>query len=346
MSLFDFLFRKPVKTKPEIAAVSNLASQLLERAKSLQVSSKASAESSRPTNEQIEHANRLGITISPSMSSQELHQLIRRNSWRAKPPFDWQLKEASKFGITVTPDMSSGQLGELIERANFAKPPTNQQLKKAKTLGVSVSSDLTYGQVEKLLEEAIQNQPVTLDQFNLCKRLGIVLAPEATYGNADKIITGARQDPKYDSEFRKIDVEEEDRELRKLYDGKVVDALRQWRQICEETGAKFLLIFQRGKQVITEVVELNSEPEIVMGKTLYIQLSFLLPEKQKVDRGYYSLEWEKEMNIPVSKVLHIQKIDNCLSNCSIIDSEESEDFLAYKDLIEKGQQFSKTLTPS
>jgi hypothetical protein len=265
-----------------------------------------------------------------------------------KPPQEWQLERARKLGINVIAGMTFEELDEKLTKAEFDKPTTHQQIKKAKAFGMIVTPNMTYGQLASRLNEAALNQPAKQEQIELCKRVGIPLPPGTTCGDADKLIENARQNLKYAAQFRKIDDEfqreleaEEDSELREQYGDKLLNEFRQWEKLSVESGTQYLMVFRRGKEIAVEVVEFEDGPEIIEGKSPYIKLSLLLPKKERHDRDYFSLEWEKEMEIRSSNVLHIQKLDRTFSDCTVVFEQESPDYEAYRKVIEKAKEFSK-----
>lgn len=70
-------------------------------------------------------------------------------------------------------------------------------------------------------------------------------------------------------------------------------------------------------------------------------MALLFPKKNRQEKDYYSLEWEIEKEILSSDILHYQKIERKFSDCYVMFDEESNDFAAYKKVIEKRKVFSK-----
>ena len=339
MGMFDFLFKK--KT------VENVDSSQYQFKVSVVVS-----EPDKPTEKQLAYARDLSIKILPSMTREQLSQLITDAVERKKPPAEWQIKSASKLGVNVVPGMTYSQLTELINKAEFDKPPTHQQLKKAKTFGVNVSPDVTYGQLGVLLDQAILKQPPTSDQVELCDKVGVPLALGTTRGQAETIITEAKNNPKFAAKFQQLDEElqreseaEEDREQREKYGDKLMEEFYRWEEIASECYDQYVLVFRRGKSIVVEVVEFDTA-EIIDAAKPYINLSVRVPEKEKLDRNYYVFSWEKEVEIKAGNILHVQKLKTNFSDCSIEESGDSEDYTAYKKVLENATEFAKRFDPA
>ena len=339
MGIFDFLYKKK--------AVENVVSSQYQLKVSVVVS-----EPDKPTDKQLAYARDLSIKILPSMTREQLSHLISDAVERKKPPAEWQIKSASKLGIKIVPGMTCTQLTELINRAEFDRPPSHQQLKKAKTFGVNVSPDLTYGQLGELLDQAILKQPPTSDQVELCDKVGLPLPSGTTRGQAETIISEAKNNPKYASKFWQLDEElqkesaaEEDREQREKYGDKLMEDFYRWEEISSECYDQYVLVFRRGKNIVVEVVEFDSA-EIIDGAKPYINLSARVPEKEKLDRNCYVFSWEKEVEIRAGNILHIQKLKTNFSDCSIEESVDSEDYTAYKKVLEKATEFAKRFDPA
>ena len=339
MGMFDFLKNKK--------AVENADSSQYQFKVSVKVS-----EPDKPTEKQLAYAKELSIKILPDMTREQLSQLITDAVERKKPPAEWQIKSAAKLGIDVVPGMTNSQLTELINKAEFDKPPTHQQLKKAKTFGVNVSPDVTYGQLGALLDQAILKQPPTSDQVEICDKVGILLSSGTTRGRAEKIITEAKTNPKYAAKFQQLDEElqresdaEEVREQRAKYGDKLMEEFYRWEEITSEFGDQYVLVFRRGKLIVVEVVEFDTV-EINNASKPYINLSVRVPEKEKLDRNCYVISWEKEVEIKAGNILHIQKLKTSFSDCSIEESGDSEDYAAYKKVLEKATEFAKRYDPA
>lgn len=334
MGFFDFINKKKSKEIHLQVSVQNLADEM-------------------PTEKQIAYAKALGIPILPSMTRNEVSELISNACDRKKPPADWQMQRANKMGIQMSPDITYLQLEELLNKAEFDKPPTHQQLKKAKAFGVSITPNLTYGQLGSLLDEAEWAQPANAEQTELCDKVGICLPVGTNRRQANEHIEKAKNDPQYKLRFQKLqdeeekeETEEEDREMREKYGDKLMDDFYRWEKISDEGDGHYLMIFRRGKEVVVEVVELDYGPEIVDGKKPFVKMALLLPKKERQEKDHFSLEWEIEKEIHSSDILHFQKIDRQLSDCYVMFDEESKDFAAYKKMIEKGKEFSKRFTLS
>ena len=135
--------------------------------------------------------------------------------------------------------------------------------------------------------------------------------------------------------------EEYDREMRAQYGDDLMNEFHRWEKISNDVESQYMMIFRRGKEVVVEVVEIGDSAEIVDGRAPYIRLSFLLPKKERHDKDYFSLEWDKEMEIRSSSVLHIQKLERKFSDCTVMLNQESKDFAAYRIVIENAKKFSK-----
>jgi hypothetical protein len=265
-----------------------------------------------------------------------------------KPPAEWQVARAAKLGVKVSDGMTYTQLEKLLSDAESNKPPTHQQLKKAKSFGVSVPDGATYEQLSKLLEKALLDQPATPEQVTLCERVGIPFQANTTRGQADELITKAKSNRKYQAAFQRLQDEEQkrqedeyDREMREQYGDELMKEFYKWEKIANDGDSQYLLIFRRGKEAIAEVVEIVDAPEIVDAKSPYVKLSLLLPKKERHEKEYFSLEWEKEMELRSSNVLHVQKLGKRFSDCNVMLGQESKDFAAYGAVIEKAKEFSK-----
>ena len=339
MGMFDFLFKKK--------AVENVdSSQYLVKV------SVVVSEAEKPTEKQLAYAGDLRIKVLPNMTRDQLSQVISDTIEREKPPSEWQIKTASKFGIDVVSGMTFSQLTELINKAEFDKPPTHQQLKKAKTFGVNVTPEITYGQLGALLDQAILKQPPTPEQAELCVKVGIQLPSGTNRGQAEMIIANAKSNPTYAAKFQQLEEEqqkesdaEEDREQREKYGDKLIEEFYRWDGIANERNDQHVMIFRRGKSIVVEVVEFDTV-EIVDATKPYIKLSVLLPAKEKIDQNYYAFSWENEMEIKATNVLHLQKLKTNFSDCSYGDWGDSEDYLAYKKVLEKATEFAKRFDPA
>jgi len=285
--------------------------------------------------------------VKVSRQVSEAEKLTEKQIANTNPPVEWQIKRASKLGIVVVPGMTYIQLNELISKAEFDRPPTHQQLKKAKVFGVSVLPSLTYGQLGKLLAEAAPNQPATTEQVELCDKVGIPLPSGTTLGQAETLITNARSNSTYVARFKQFEeelakqvTEEDNRELREEYGDKLTEEFYRWNGIANESNDHHLIVFQRGKSIVVEVVEFD-EAEIIDAKTPYVQLSVRVPEKEKLGQGYYVFWWQKNLEIKASNILHVQKLKESFSDCFIEDGRDSEDYTAYKKVLEKATEFAK-----
>lgn len=287
---------------------------------------------------------------SPNTNSHQVTNLmgdaLKQKKELEKLPAQWQLARAAKLGIEVTNGMTFNQLDKLLSNAEFNKPPTHQQLKKAKAFGVSVPAGMTYGELSVLLEKALLNQPATSEQIQLCEKIGIPIQSGLTREQADELISKAKENPKYLTRFQQLQNElnqqldeEEDRELREKYGDKIVEEFRRWEQMYDTN--QFLIVFKRGKSIVVEIAEFNNEPEIMYDKKPYISISLLTPTKERVDKGEYELNWEKELQIRSEHILHIQKLDTSLHPSWGPEGYESEDFSTYKKTIEKGRTIAK-----
>lgn len=268
----------------------------------------------------------------------------------ARPAKDWQLKRAAELGIDVIAVMTYAEIQRAIDEAEFNKPPTHQQLKKARLLGVNVPPDstLTYGQLALRLEEAALKQPARNEQVSICKRAGIEIPANMTVELADKLIAEAKADPKFREKFEEIKEEEqnelmaeEDRDLRERYGEKLAEDYRRWESISEDSGSHYVLIYRRGKEIAVEAVEFDGFPEIIEGKSPIIKIVVLLPKKVTHEKDWFSLQWEKEAEVKSSSVLHVQKLERPISDCSVTLGQESTDYVAYKKVIEKATAYSK-----
>lgn len=135
--------------------------------------------------------------------------------------------------------------------------------------------------------------------------------------------------------------DEYDREMREQYGDELMDDFCKWEKIANDGASQYLMVFRRGREVVVEVVEMVDSPEIVEAKSPYIKLSLLLPKKERQEKDMYSLEWEKEIEVRSSNVLHVQKLDRKFSDCYVMASRESKDFADYRMAVEKGKVFSK-----
>ncbi len=253
------------------------------------------------------------------------------------------------FDFIFKKRMTKGQKLERSPRDTDSNtPPTHQQLKKAKSFGVSVPDGATYDQLGKLLENALLNQPATPEQVTLCERVGIPFQANTTRGQADELIAKAKSNRKYQAAFQQLQEEkqkqqeeENDREMREQYGDKLMNEFYKWEKIENDTRNQFLIVFKRGKGVVVEIAEFNSGPDIIDGKKPYVSISLLTPVKEKIDKGEYSLGWEKEVQIRSEDILHFQKLTTDLNPSWGPGGYECEDYLTYKKVIAQGQEIAK-----
>lgn len=330
MGLFDFLFKKKKRRETIAASLPDLS------------------DDNKPTQKQVAYAKDLGVKLSQNLDRHQVSGLINDAIKQKQLPVEWQLTRATKLGLKVTDGMTYAQLEKLLSNAEFNKPPTHQQLKKAKAFGVSVPAGMTYGQLSESLEKALPNQPATSEQLELCGKVGIPIQSGSTRGQVDELISKAKDSRKYRVAFQQLQDEEQkqledeyDREMREQYGDALMNEFCKWEKIANDIESQYLLIFRRGKEVVAEVVELDGDPEIIDAKSPYIKLSLLLPKKERHAKDYYSLEWEKEIEIRSSNVLHVQKLGQKFSDCNVMVNQESQDYAAYRTAIEKAKAFSK-----
>ena len=220
------------------------------------------------------------------------------------------------------------------------------------TFGVNVTPEITYGQLGALLDQAILKQPPTPEQAELCVKVGIQLPSGTNRGQAEMIIANAKSNPTYAAKFQQLEEEqqkesdaEEDREQREKYGDKLMEEFYRWEEIASECYDQYVLVFRRGKSIVVEVVEFDTA-EIIDAAKPYINLSVRVPEKEKLDRNYYVFSWEKEVEIKAGNILHVQKLKTNFSDCSIEESGDSEDYTAYKKVLENATEFAKRFDPA
>lgn len=259
-----------------------------------------------------------------------------------RSPTDWKVSKDTKLSAEVSAGM------KMLRDTDSNKPPTHQQLKKAKSFGISVPEGATYDQLRKLLEKALLDQPATPEQMTLCERVGIPFQANATRGQVDELIAKAKSNRKFQAAFQRLEDEKQrehqeqyDREMREQYGDELMNEFYKWEKIENDSRNQFLIVFKRGKSVVVEIAEFNSGPEIIDGKKPYVSISLLTPIKETIDKGEYSLTWEKEVQIRSENILHFQILTTDLYPSWGSGGYESEDLLAYKRVIAQGQEIAK-----
>jgi hypothetical protein len=117
--------------------------------------------------------------------------MSRHGSSRSSIPTDEQLDYAAELGISVPPGINRNDLSLLIDEAVLTQPPTQRQRERASELGVVLPDGITVAQAKLLLDKARRHQPATPQQREFAQRIGIEVSADATVSEASEVIDAA-----------------------------------------------------------------------------------------------------------------------------------------------------------
>ena len=178
--------------------------------------------------------------------------------------------------------------------------------------------------------------PPSKSKLKICERLGLKVIPDM--GNCDVhfLIEKALENPEtkkiYDQYQKEQDAKIE-KEEREEYGDELYEEMTKWEKICVP-GKHYGLIFQRGKNTISDVVEF--EEVLVEGKSkLFLKVGLLLPKRYKNKSEGDHIEWEKEVKIKPSQILFMEEFH---------ESIDIFDVQRYDSLVEKLTSKAASLT--
>jgi hypothetical protein len=90
---------------------------------------------------------------------------------------------------------------------------------------------------------------------------------------------------------------------REEYGDEIYDLYREWEALCDPFK-QYLIVYRRGKKILSEVVELESAEVVGTGRHR-VELHLLLPKIRRDRELGDSVEWEKEGRTTPDKVLFI-----------------------------------------
>ncbi len=285
----------------------------------------------RPTDQQLAIARKLGLTVKPGMSLDDVSRLISE-SRTSSPPTREQLSRASILGIVVTPAMSTHDVRVLIDKADSSGMFTQYQMAEALALGVSVRDEMTYAEVAALILQAQVNNPPLEKQLELCEKIGLPLKPGMNRGQVERLLEYASKNPRYTRKFNAFDparLAALDRKQRDQFGNALVDKLNRWKE--REDQGHYLIEYRHGNDVLVDVAVIEFV-EIKQGNKPQIQVGLALPlvVHDDVDNDY--LEWGKDELLPVNSFRRVTRLKSKLGPGDLKD---------YQRLVAYGQQRAK-----
>jgi len=178
--------------------------------------------------------------------------------------------------------------------------------------------------------------PPTQRQLNYAKRLGVTVTLRMSKQDVSAAISAAEAaNPKAKRQREKINAKQAERahaEWVAECGQELIDAVEHWTNFADDV--RFMLaIYDRGKNTIVDVLEVN-DAYIDGTRKKKLKLCLAAPKVVK-DRhiGNY-LEWEREFELPLEKLLHYEPLHSDFCN----DGND-----AYKKVVERGLKTAKRM---
>ncbi|MCX7007623.1 MAG: hypothetical protein NTY53_10315 [Kiritimatiellaeota bacterium] len=221
-----------------------------------------------------------------------------------------------------------GKTEEEIEQ-EYTKP-TEKQLNFARVLGVRSAEKMTRQELSAAIDVAKENAPPappTEKQLKYARRLKIENAEMMTARDLSQAIDNVEESKginKWREERERLETEAEDK----------AEALaNEWGNIVRNSPDDYVLVLlQKPKSISVELVQVESaEAE---GTKV-----FLMATKARVvkEGGVEMLDWSREIEIPVMKIVHYEKIH---------DVELDYDADKYRTYIAAGERKAESLIDS
>jgi hypothetical protein len=144
------------------------------------------------------------------------------------------------------------------------------------------------------------------DELLKLEKLGIPVPPNVSRSEVNNILDRCRNDPVFQEKLLEIEAQEERDELIEEYGESIADEYMKWQKIIQQ-GQPQMIIHKRGKSIASDIVEIN-DATITAGKSTQIELSCYAPADLKYMDKEDEILFEKEIELIVSKVLHVQAL--------------------------------------